>query len=163
MKNRYFALVVLLLFGCGPTGAGSKLKVGNDGAEIEVSHAGIRTYMTGGAYRSWMAEPAVHESSQNSPHGKVRVYFNNTSYEGLKANTLPLAVGSMIVKDLFQADGVTLSGYAVMMKTSASSWTWWEAFTNNLDSPIVFGVDTATCRGCHSQTGNQDQVRTPVP
>ena len=119
--------------------------------------------MTGNAYRTWTAEPAVRESSQNSPHRKVRVYFNKASYDALKANTSPLPVGSMIVKDLFQADGATLAGYAVMMKTTASSWTWWEAFTNNLDSPAVFAVDSSSCKGCHSQTGNKDQVRTPAP
>jgi|CXWL01.1.fsa_nt_gi hypothetical protein len=169
--NKHWHLVIAAaatsFVACGSSSGspppGTKLKVGDDGAEIEVTHTGIRAYVTSNAFRSWVAEPAVRDSTQDSPHGKVRVFFNKASYEALQANRSSLPVGAMIVKDLLQADGVMLAGYAVMVKSTESSWTWWEAFASNLDTPAVFAVDTPTCRGCHSQAGNKDQVRTPIP
>jgi hypothetical protein len=155
---------MLTFVACGPAAPPvTTLSVGNDGGEVEVSHAGLRTFVTSGAYRDWSAEPAVRDAIRGSPHGKVRVYFNKASYDALKADAVPLPVGSMIVKDLFNADGATVYGYAVMVKTSETSWTWWEAFTSNFDSPASFGVDTPVCTGCHSGSGNKDQVLTPVP
>ena len=157
-------LIAMVLAGCGAEQVppASMLQVGNDGSEVEVSHAGLRAFVKSRAYAGWTAEPAVRNAILGSPHGKVRVFFNKTSHDGLKASALPLPVGSMIVKEAYDADGTILGGYAAMLKTGEASWTWWEAF-GNLDSPAAFAVDTPGCKGCHSGAGNKDQVLTPAP
>ncbi len=81
----------------------------------------LSAYFTSNAHRTWSAEPAVHHSTQNSPHGKVRSFFNQTSSVALKANAASLPVGAMVVKELFQADGVTLAGYAAMVKSAPAN------------------------------------------
>lgn len=158
----------LLTVACGGSGPssqkpGAQVEVGNDGAAIEVSANGIRDYVTAAAHRSWTAEPAVHGGTQNSPHGTVRVFFNKKSHDALRAGAARLPVGAMIVKELFQSNGTTLSGYAVMIKTTETSWTWWEAFEGSFDSPVVFAADAPGCKGCHSGNPNIDQVRSLAP
>jgi hypothetical protein len=162
---RFLLLASIGLAACAPATqnpppAGSQVTVGDDGTQIEMTAAAIKTYVVGGDYKSWIAEPAVHDRTQNSPHVRVRVFFNATSAATLRATAASFPSGAMIVKELYQADRVTLSGYAAMVKMDAR-WVWWEAFAGNLDSPAAFGIDHSTCVGCHS--GGRDSVRSPLP
>lgn len=140
---------------------GAKARVGDDGAEIDVTAAAIRSYVTRGDYQAWTAKPGVQNGTLNSPHGKVRIFFNRISEDALRQNTQPLPAGSMIVKELYRSDGAALNGYAAMLKYDAADWVWWEAFAANLDSPAAFGKNHSTCVGCHS--GGRDFVRAPLP
>ena len=168
-----FALAALAALECGggcgggntgpdPNAAG-QIKVGNDGAEIAPSAAGIKTYVVSKAYQTWTADAAVRDPTQGSPHGKVRVFFNKTATDALRASALPLPVGAMLVKERYDGNGTSLNGYAAMVKTSAGAWTWWEASSSNPDTPQAFGVGNPSCKGCHSASGNKDQVRSSVP
>ncbi len=154
------ALALSAAVGCGSSGP---VRVGDDGAEIEPTISGIAAYLNGKAHRSWTAEPAAHDSTLGSPHGRVRVYFNQTSLEALRSGTVPLPVGSMLVKELLSSDDVSVRGYTTMVKTSPGSWTWYEGFSGSLNAPAAYGVDVGVCKGCHSNTGNRDQVRSPPP
>jgi hypothetical protein len=158
------AFLALALAACAiqnPPPAGQKVRVGDDGAEIELNPAAIRAYVVRGDYKSWLAEPAVHDRTQNSPHGAVRVFWNRVGADALRGAATTLPMGSMIVKELYQGDGATLAGYATMTKHEPDKWLWWEAFSGNLDSPAAFGVDHRTCVGCHGQ--GRDYVRSPLP
>jgi hypothetical protein len=167
MRPATCTLLLVVVAGCTPVNqntppAGARARVGNDGAEIDMTADGIRAYVARGDYQQWLAESAVRDSLFNSPHGKVRVFFNQTAAAALKADQLPLPVGAMVVKELYRSDGTTLAGYAAMVKyTAGSSWTWWEAFTPDLTNTAAFGNDHSTCRGCHA--AGKDSVRTPVP
>lgn len=142
---------------------GVKVIVGDTGTELEPSAGGVRTFLESREYRAWAAEPAVHAAAMNSPHDEVRVFFNRLSVDALRAGSASLPIGSMIVKELYEEDRTTLGGFSVMIKTADSSWTWWEAFDPDPESPAYFGVDHRTCKPCHSGATNRDQVRTPPP
>ena len=159
-------MLFLLSIACGPSvdaPSSSAIKVGDDGAEIDTSAAGISAFVASKAYKTWAAEANVHTATKTRPHGHVRVFFNQTSTVALKQNQSSLPVGTMVVKELYQNDGATLSGYAAMVKSSEKGWTWWEAFLPNLDKPAAYGIDLPGCKGCHSGPGNVDQVLSQVP
>lgn len=121
----------------------------------------ISSLVTSKSYAAWRAEPAAHAAGAESPHGYVRVYFNDAAAKSLEAGSAPLPVGSVIVKELYSADLTTLVGHSVMQKTSAR-WTWFEAL-NTEGRPSYHGEDLSVCTGCHSAAGNVDQVLSRLP
>jgi hypothetical protein len=166
VSMRLAALVAVAACG-GKVDPGSTLPAGQTvdvgGVTLEPSAAGLLAFVQTRAYTSWLAEPGVREPRSGSPHRKVRVFFNAASVEALRANAPALPVGSMIVKELYEADGSTLRGYVAMVKADARGWTWWETFAPHLDRPAVFGLSKRNCTGCHSSGGARDQVRTALP
>lgn len=157
---------LLFLAACGPEVPGSSsapVEVGDDGADIVPSSAGISAYVARGDYQTWAAEAGVHPATKTSPHGRVRVFFNRTALAALKEGRASLPVGAMLVKELYGSGSNTLAGYAAMVKSAEHSWTWWEAFLPDLQSPAAYGVDLPGCRGCHSGPSHVDQVLSSAP
>ncbi len=119
----------------------------------------------------WVAEtdnprPA---SSAVSPHGRVRVFFNDTLVTSLKAGhgTLtgePLARGAMAVKELYE--GETLAGHAIYYKAadgSAHASSVYYCFgpatrclfdreETSIEKPIFGAGYDAQCHHCHGGT-----------
>ena len=126
-------------------------------------------YLQSGAYRELAAkESAPHPSI--GPHSRlglpVRVYLNDTLDASLAADRSEHPMGASAVKEMFDEDG-TLQGWAVMVKTEASSangrgWFWYEV-TSTTDgaSPVAAANGAPLCTGCHF-TGT-DYVLTMYP
>ena len=75
--------------------------------------------------------------------------------------------GSSLVKEMYQKDGSTLEGWAVMTKTQDESakgkgWFWSEILLTDADPKIVAAGDgVRLCVGCH--TRGKDYVISKLP
>lgn len=157
---RRFALCALIFTACGgpdTTDEGAGI-VG----DIDTSATGIAAYVKEKKYAGWTAEAMVHDST--GPHGKVKTFFNDTLKASLMANNAMHPKGSASVKELYQDDGTTIDGYAVMVKiadgATKETWIWWEGFNPEL-SAAYYGKGIGTCEGCHSS--GKDRVRSALP
>ncbi len=129
---------------------------------LDTSEAGIISFVKERSYKGWFAEPAVHESS--GPHGPVRVFFNDTSVESLRANNATHPVGTILVKELYSPDARTLIGHALEVKVEAGAgkdtWLFFEGtlpgYKNNF-----YGRGHESCHGCHE--AGKDYVTIPLP
>lgn len=162
---RSFPLRLLLLAAlasaCGPRSSVDE-QVGVI-EELDTSETGIIAFVREGNYRAWVAEPAVHDTHR--AHGaKVRVFFNDKAVASLGARNAVHPVGTILVKELYDSDGVTLHGHALDVKVSEGpgkdSWLFFESggpeYRNN-----YYGRGHATCHGCHED--GQDYVLTARP
>ncbi|RKH68615.1 hypothetical protein [Corallococcus aberystwythensis] len=158
---RPFALLLPLLFACGPSSSVDEgLGVIQ---ELDTSEQGITAFVQSGQYRSWLAEPSVHET--RAPHGsKVRVFFNDVVAQSLRDGNATHPVGSILVKELFEDDGKTVRGHALDVKIAPGSgkdtWIFYEGFGPSY-SDNYYGRAHATCHGCHSD--GKDYVTSPLP
>jgi len=137
--------------------------------------AEIKTFIESGSYRKgpWKSETATPRAaaSNASPHGTVRVWFNDALQASTKAGNgglvgtaTPHTTGSMAVKEMYVADKVV--GRAVMLKKAGMFGEW----AYYCDGPQVlcggptmtpfFGIgpSVAPCAFCHG-----GYVFTPVP
>ncbi len=156
-------VVLLVLPACGARSDGT----GDEGlgpiGPLDTSEAGITAFVREGRYRDWMAEPTIHDT--RAPHqSKVRVFFNDTAVASLRAGNAVHPVGTIIVKELYAADGTTLKGHALEVKIAAGSgkdtWLFYEGFTPDYASNF-YGRAHDTCHGCHSS--GRDYVTTALP
>ena len=102
-----------------------------------------------------------------SPHGSFKLRFNQIAWEALDSNgELPSGKGfpngSVLVKEVYNADGLFV--YAVMKKepsdaSAGNGWLWAEYFP---DGAIAFSIERRGngCISCHSEVPNRDLVRT---
>lgn len=78
----------------------------------------IDAWIAKGDYKSWKCEPAAHDARSPSPHGKNRICSNTkTSAQG--AGEYP--VGSASVKELYDAAGTNITGYAIGLQVKAGT------------------------------------------
>jgi hypothetical protein len=153
--------LLLLATACGPS---SSVDEGlGMVAELDTSEAGITAFVREGRYQAWLAEPSVHET--RAPHGsKVRVFFNDTVTQSMRAGNATHPVGSILVKELFKDDGKTLRGYALDVKIAEGvgkdTWIFYEGFGPDYANNY-YGRGHSTCHGCHES--GQDYVTTPLP
>ena len=138
----------------------------------------VEAWLAKGTYKTWHAEPAIHESRSPSPHGFNRIYSNDAIATNA-ANTAAWPEGASAVKELYaSATDTTPVGYAVYSKTAAdsaggSNWYWYERVpltsavphdTNGVVADGMGGTGTANtiCVGCHSAAGS-NAAHTPSP
>jgi hypothetical protein len=151
----------LLAAACGPSstvdeGAGTV-------QQLDTSEAGITAFVREGRYKGWLAEPTVHDT--RAPHGdKVRVYFNDTVAASLRAGNVTHPAGSILVKELYDDDGKTVTGHALEVKVAdgagKDTWIFYEGFGPDYGNNY-YGKGHATCHGCHA--AGQDYVTSPLP
>jgi hypothetical protein len=129
---------------------------------IDSSQPGITSFVKAKGYASWTAQPAVHPSE--GPHGKVRVYFNETLLASLRAGAVFHPRGAAAVKEFYASDGTTLAGHVVMVKTregtDKDAWTWFEGHAPDYTNPF-YGPGIAVCHDCHGDA--TDEVWSPAP
>lgn len=158
------AAVLLVVSACGGGGSAETEDIPEMAGDLSTSREAIAELVRGSGYRSWVGDPAVRGALENSPHGKVRVFFNEPLVSSLRAGNASHPVGSATVKELYEADGVTLSGHAVDIKvasgTAADTWLYYEGFAPSYANPF-YGRGLSTCTGCHSR--GSDYVRSPLP
>ena len=131
------------------------------GDRLDTSAAGLTAFVKSGAYKSWKAEPAVHDSA--GPHGgKVRSYVNGVFYASLKAGNTEHPRGSIVVKELYGSSTTTVTGHAVDVKDEATGeWVFYEGFAPSYGNPYYYRGTSNFCANCH-QRANNDYMLTPA-
>lgn len=133
----------------------------------------VEAWLGKGYYKAWHCEGGPHDARSPSPHGINRI-CNNAKLTGFTSKS-EYPVGAAAVKELYNADGGTIIGYAVEVHTSAgtdtSNWYWYER-NPTLGAPAKNGsaglvadgvgpsegtAGTGTeqiCTGCHRAAGS---------
>lgn len=149
--------------GGGDAGGGGGGATGPE--DLAKDQAALHAFLMNDEYGQWAVQSAVQDSTI---HGKVLVHVNDELKASLEAANASHPAGSMTVKELYAADGTTLEGWAVMIKTQADSaggdgWYWYESknLTDATDV-IVSANGSSSCTGCHS-AGGSDFFKTPFP
>lgn len=152
--------LAMLLIACGGKSIPSD---GKPVAGIPTDSTEMFTFLQSGTYKDWNAESKVHESE--GPHGQVRTFVNAALVASMTADKDEHPVGGASVKELYDEDGTTLTGWAVMLKvapgTSDKTWYWYEVFSTTNGSKPIQGIAHSTCTDCHSS--GTDYVITSVP
>ena len=184
MKTWTLIATLVLLPGCGDSGGGDAdgssggsaettdtPTTGGGGDETKVpptdGHDAMQAWLMAGHYKSWKCETGVQEPITISPHGKQRICSNGI----LSAHTEPTEypVDSAAVKELYDAAGTNIVGYAVYRHvkagTDGASWYWYEqlpkdhpAMPDPVTGVIADGLGDSgnamkICVGCHNDTG----------
>ena len=120
-------------------------------------------------YRCWAKESEIHPS--DGPHGgNVRVFLNETLDRSLRSTDASTEhpQGSVAVKELWGSGTTALTGWAVGVKTAATSdggagWYWYEVFSTAPNaSGAIEGQNKPLCSGCHA-SGGRDFVLIAYP
>lgn len=132
---------------------------------VPTDDADLFEYLRAGRYRGFAAESGVHPSA--GPHGRgVRSFVNGILERSLESGAATHPAGAAAIKELYAADGTTLTGWAVEVKTQADSaggqgWYWYEVFSTTDGSQPISGQGRPVCTGCHAL--GRDYVRIPFP
>ncbi|MCA9705527.1 MAG: hypothetical protein KDK70_06760 [Myxococcales bacterium] len=164
MLRRSLAITALLLTACtdpaGEDDTGTADDTGGPTIDVPTDAAGLATWLADESYAGWSAESAVHDATGNSPHGRVRTYFNDVLEASFGAGNESHTVGSASVKELYDAMD-TRVGWAVMVKIAegdaADTWYW---YIDN-GGATMDGNGLGGCNGCHS--AGTDRVVTAYP
>lgn len=156
-------ILPLTLLACGGSGDSGPTDDVGGAWPRDTSESGIAAYIAAGAYREapWVAETdAPREANSGvSPHGRVRVWFNDVLADSQRAGNgevggTPHPEGAMTVKELYD-DADTVLGVAVMLKLEGAADQW--VYTcdettsrcGSADVPVYgVGLDT-DCGFCH--------------
>lgn len=136
-----------------------------DGEQVPTTTEDLFAYLTSGEYKRFAHESAVHSSA--GPHGGAVLSYVNALLDGsLRSVATAHPAGAASVKELYASDRVTLTGWAVSVKTSPQSddgqgWYWREFFSTTDAAQSIGGQGSTACVGCHA-AGN-DYVRIPYP
>lgn len=152
------AAILAVCAACGGKSGG-----GDDGGNGDsgggMTKAEVEAFLAGGTYAEWSAKQPAPIDGVSSHKGITRTYLNDAAAAALRAGTAPLPKGSLVVKEMFDADRVTVVAKALMQKVAdgagGDTWLWYE-------SPSHYGTGVAVCTGCHDDAG-VDFVRTTVP
>ncbi|MFT6832887.1 MAG: hypothetical protein ACJAZN_003065 [Planctomycetota bacterium] len=127
-------------------------------------------FLKAGKYLDFPAkESGTHPG--RGPHtavtAPVRVFYNDALSSSLKAGNAEHPNGAAAVKEMFSKGG-DLAGWAVMVKTQASSdegrgWLWYEV-TSSTDSTAIAAIGNGVpgCVSCHSFR-DQDLILSGYP
>jgi hypothetical protein len=129
---------------------------------LDTSQAGVTDFVTKRRYEDWLAEPAVRDSK--GPHGKVRVFFNDLAVRSLRAGNETHPRGTILVKELYTADGQNLLGHALEAKVEdgqgKDTWLFFEGGLSRYEDAF-YGRGHPTCHGCHE--AGTDYVTSELP
>ncbi len=127
----------------------------------------IEAWIALGYYKSWHCEPAPHAARSPSPHGINRICSNDVL--SATASNAEYPVGSAAVKELYAADMVTITGYAMYRHLSlgmtgdggtpvdtGADWYYYERTGMNLVAVGTgdSGTPLSICVACHKAAGS---------
>lgn len=171
MKHVLLISSLLLLVGCSDDEAAAT-SAGGGGASGDCSACdapaetgAMFDFLASGSYASWDAESAVHASA--GPHGgAVRVYLSPKLSASLGAGNASHTLGGAVVKELYDADNTTLSGWAAWVKTADDSAGgdgifWYENFSTSSNDAVADDFGEPGCTGCHG--GGNDYLLIGYP
>src|SRR5580698_3369838 len=121
-----FATLVALVFACGTSTPSAP-----DPDVPPTRSAALAAWIGSGFYKSWTCEPAPHVQVFPSNHGYNRT-CNNPILHDDATGTGPFPIDAASVKELYDACGVNIIGYAVSKKVSESTsldsnWYWYQS------------------------------------
>jgi len=126
----------------------------------------VEAWLGNGHYEQWNCEAAVHGPIDISPHGMQRICSNDKVSGHAGPGEYP--VGSAGVKELYDAAGANIVGYAVYVHTKAGTmgdtWYWYEKVPLDHPAPhdengiVADGLGNSgpakdICVSCHSAAG----------
>jgi hypothetical protein len=126
----------------------------------------IEAWLAKGIYKTWTCQDGVQDPITISPHGKQRICSNKLVTDHATPDEYPVDASS--VKELYDAAGTNIVGYAVSRHTKAGtdggSWYWYERVPLDhpampdengvvADGPGDAGRAKDLCVSCHSATG----------
>ncbi len=149
-----------------------RAETGTSPGEVPTELDALFEYLNDKEYENFAArESALHPS--RGPHANfgspVRVFMSDNVAASLEAGNDFHPVGSSIVKEMYEDDGETLQGWAVMVKTQSDSdggngWFWYEV-TSTTDPTALGGGEAGNgiplCTSCHGS--GSDYVLTKFP
>jgi len=128
--------------------------------------ADVKAWLDTAAYKGWHCESAPHAARKPSPHGMNRICSNDV----LAAHgDGEFPVDSAGVKELYDADGKNVVGYAVYRHVKAGNagdaWYWYETVPSDSAAPhdatglVAVGPGDSgpakdICVSCHSAAGS---------
>lgn len=125
---------------------------GTDQVTPQGSDATMDAWFKKGDYKAWKCEPAVHDQTGSSPHGKVRVCSNTLLSGSTGSGEYP--VGAATVKELYDSAGTTILGYASGLKIAAGTgpetWYWFDRPSTSVAFNGKGSVGNF-CVACHSK------------
>lgn len=112
-------------------------------------------------YREWDGESMAHESMGPHP-AQVRVYINDVLAQSLAAGNRHHPVDSVAIKEVIEADGTTLKGWALSRKikettdatVDGSAYYWFQKLDGSIDAD---GPNVELCYGCHNAAFGMDR------
>lgn len=101
-------------------------------------------------FLTWRCETAVHDTAGNSAHRPRNRICSNSVLAAAIASGGELPIGSVSVKELYDASDV-LMGYGVSRKVElgagGTGWYWYEKHSNRL---FADGAGDGSCPICHA-------------
>ena len=161
------AAALLTVAGCGGNPSPG---LGDDQTPPTAGHDAIEAWLTAGSYKSWHCEAAPHAPRSPSPHVNMnKICANDLLSAGPATGEYP--VGAAAVKELYDAAGTTINGYAVYLHnkagTTSNTFYWYERVPADSKAPhdattnVVadgFGGGMAApetiCVSCHKAAGS---------
>ncbi len=129
--------------------------------DVPTDATALADWLNAETYAGWPAEAAIHDATGNSPHGRVRTFFNDVLADSFTAGNSTHTVGSASVKELYDAMDMRI-GWAVGVKVAegeaADSWYWYLESGGSVNAD---GNGVALCDGCHS--AGVDRIVTAYP
>lgn len=187
MNIRNWIVALALLPGCGDdtgdtdgstgstgdsaTGTTSEPTTGGNGDDPAVvppitGMADMTAWLNAGHYKMWNCETAAHAAIPISPHGMQRICTNDILSSHDTPDEYP--VDSSAVKELYDANGANIVGYAVYRHikagTTGDTWYWYEVVPADSMAPhdangiVADGLGDSgpakdICVGCHMAAG----------
>ncbi len=117
----------------------------------------IDAWLAKGDYKAWTCEPAPKDpvAGSPSPHTKNRVCSNALSSAHM---TGEYPTGAANVKELYDAAGTKIVGYAIEQKMKSGggdAWYWYEVNGGVVANGYgASGVPKNLCVGCHTAAGS---------
>ncbi len=120
-------------------------------SDIPTNSDELLPWLEDGMYLDWPSESGIHDATNGSPHGRVRVFINGALDDSLTNAQPAHPMGAAAVKELYDGNDGFL-GWAVAVKTDADSmggegWYWYEKIGDNV---VADGNGVGLCTGCHS-------------
>jgi hypothetical protein len=150
--------------GATPDGGSTTGKCADAQAPVPSEPAAMNAWLQTRVYECWAGESGPHSSA--GPHGNVRTFLNDV-LDSSMAGDGEHPAGSAAVKELYGSDASSVTGWAVSVKTEASSangqgWYWYEVFSTEPGASAAFSSHgEPLCANCHA--GGKDFVLIPHP
>ncbi len=155
--------------GSSNTGPGAQEPDGDDGPAW-------KAFLEAGEYKKggWVSDVAAPRNKMSiSPHGRVRVFFNEKLAEAHGKTPSEYEKGSVVVKEFFDADNKSV-GWTALRKVEdgEDEYSAWQVYCSgpadrcvqandvSVDEPLVGGLaDFSACFNCHHKVARATSTK----
>lgn len=135
------------------------------GELLDTSKAALLDFLKAEEYKAWTHDAAVRATTP--PHGDTKIFFNAKLKASMDADKIEHDVGSIVVKEIYKANGTVIDGYAIMAKHKAGegkdTWFFYEALGEpDFKDVKAYAVGgPAMCVDCHKS--GKDFIKATLP